>query len=223
MALNKVNVSGALAKVEQPFTLVQVARVGAWVMHAYICQGAVQWHKHIDHDELFFVQQGWMVLESEWGNVTLKPDEIAVVPKGVGHRSGSQLRAVVLLIQPGVAPDRKNGHRRIFAIPGEAELHKFSLMDMALQATPFCPEPVADIEELTVHVVTGDGLSTEYVNQLSDSLWLVLSGEIQMEAEGESVEMETGDLVVIGQSVRHRWDSSASTILCLISRRAEEA
>ena len=104
--------------------LVEVARVSALVIHAYFCQGAVQWHKHIDHDELFLVQQGWMVLESEWGNITLKPDEMAVMPKGVSHRSSSQLRAVVLLLQPAVAADRKNGHRRIFAIPGENELRR---------------------------------------------------------------------------------------------------
>jgi len=223
MSLNKVNVFEALAKVEQPFTLVEVARVDALVMHAYVCQGAVQWHKHMDHDELFLVQQGWMVLESEWGNITLKPDEMAVMPKGVGHRSGAQLRAVVLLIQPGVAAERKNGHRRIFAIPGQDELRKFKLMDAAVQAGPFRPEPVADIEELTVQVVIGKGLSPEYVNQLSDSLWLILSGEIQMEAENESVEMETGDLVVIGQGAPHRWTSSGAAILFLLSRWMEGA
>jgi len=223
MRLTKVNVFEALAKVEQPFTLVEVASVSALVMHAYVCQGAVQWHKHIDHDELFLVQQGWMVLESEWGNITLKPDEMAVMPKGVRHRSGSQLRAVVLLLQPAVAADRKNGHRRIFAIPGENELRKFKLMDVAVQADPFRPEPVADIEDLTAQVVVGRGPSPEYVSQLSDSLWLVLSGQVQMEAEGESVEIETGDLVVIGQGVPHRWTSSVATILLLVSRWVEGA
>jgi mannose-6-phosphate isomerase-like protein (cupin superfamily) len=223
MSLDKVNVLGALAQVEQPFTLVEVAHVEALVMYAYICQGAVQWHKHIDHDELFLVQQGWIVLESEWGNITLKPDEMAVVPKGVGHRSGSQLRAVVLLLQPAVAADRKNGHRRIFAIPGENELQKFKLMDAAVQAAPFRPEPVTNIEEMAVQVVIGKGLSPEYVNQLSDSLWLVLSGAAQMQAGGESVEMETGELVVIGQGVPHRWTCSTASILFLLSRWAEGA
>ena len=223
MSLDKVNVLGALAQVEQPFTLVEVAHVEALVMYAYICQGAVQWHKHVDHDELFLVQQGWIVLESEWGNITLKPDEMAVVPKGVGHRSGSQLRAVVLLLQPAVAADRKNGHRRIFAIPGENELQKFKLMDVAVQAAPFRPEPVTNIEELTIQVVIGKGPSPQYVNPLSDSLWLILSGEAQMEADGESVEMETGDLVVIGQGTAHRWASPGATILMRVSHWAEGA
>ena len=136
-------------------------------MHAYVCQGAVQWHKHIDHDELFLVRQGWMVLESEWGNMTLKPDEMAIVPKGVGHRSSSQLRAVVLFLQPADA-DRKNGHRRIFAIPRERRYSAFKLTDVAVHADPFRPEPIADIEDLTAPGRRGHGLSPEYVNPLSD-------------------------------------------------------
>ncbi len=221
--MNKVNVMEALTDIEQPFTLVELARVGAFVMHAYICHGSVQWHKHIDHDELFLVHQGWMVVESEWGNVTLKPGELVVVPKGVRHRSGSQMRAVVLLLQPGAAADRKNGHRRIFAIAGEKELGKFKLTDVATRTDPFRPEPVADIEDLTAQVVTGNGVSPVYVNALSDSLWLVLHGQAQMEARGESVEAEAGDLVVIGRGVPHRWTSSAAATLFLISRWVEEA
>ena len=219
--MNKVNVIEALAHVERPFTLVLVAHVGSLVMHAYICQGSVDWHRHIDNDELFLVRQGWIVLESEWGNVTLKPDEMVVVPKGVGHRSGSQLRAVVLLVQPAAMADHKNGHRRIFAIPRENELVKFKLMDVASRADSFCPEPVANVEELTAQVMVGDGVSPEFVNTLSDSLWLVLQGKAQMEAEGETVDLEEGDLVVIGRDVPHRWSNSGHTVMFLLSRWAE--
>jgi mannose-6-phosphate isomerase-like protein (cupin superfamily) len=219
--LNKINVIEALAHIEQPLTLVQVARVGSLVMHAYVCQGAVEWHKHIDNDELFLVRQGWIVLESEWGNVTLKADEMVVVPKGVGHRSGSQLRAVVLLVQPAAMADHKNGHRRIFAIPGENDLVKLKLMDVASRADSFCPEPVAYVEELTAQVMAGDGVSPEFVNTLSDSLWLVLQGEAQMEAEGEAVDMAEGDLVVIGRGVPHRWSNSGDATMFLLSRWAE--
>ena len=221
MALSKVNVSEALANVEQPFTLVEVARVSGLVMHAYICQGTVQWHRHIDHDELFLVRQGWIVLESEWGNVTLKPDEMAIVPKGVGHRSGSQLQAVVLLVQPVAMADRKNGHRRLFALPRENQLEKFKLVEVAARADLFRPEPLADMEELAAQVVVGNGPSPQYVNPHSDSLWLVLQGEAQMEAEGESADLEEGDLVVIGRGVPHRWTGSADTILFLLSRWTE--
>jgi mannose-6-phosphate isomerase-like protein (cupin superfamily) len=221
MALNKINVMEALARVEQPFMLVPVARVSSLVMYAYVCQGSVQWHRHIDNDELFLVRQGWIVLESEWGNLTLKPDEMVIVPKGVGHRSGSQLRAAVLLIQPAAMADRKNGHRRLFAIPRERELKTFKLMDAAARANTFCPEPVADIEELTAQVVVGNGISPEYVNTLSDSLWLVLQGEAQLQAGGETLVLEEGDLVVVERDISHRLSGPRHTVMFLLSRWVE--
>ena len=221
MALNKVNVIEALAHVEKPFVLVPVARVSSLVMHAYVCQGSVQWHRHMDNDELFLVRQGWIVLESEWGNLTLGPDEMAIVPKSVGHRSGSELRAVVLLVQPAAMADRKNGHRRLFAIPREYELKKFTPTEAASRANSFCPEPVADIEELTAQVVVGNGVSPKYVNTLSDSLWLVLQGEAQIEAEGETLGLEEGDLVVIGRDIPHRLSGSSHAMMFLLSRWVE--
>ena len=219
--MDKVNVLEALANVEQPFTLVQVARVGGLAMYAYVCQGAVQFHRHIDHDELFLVRQGWMMLESEWGNLTLKPDEMVIVPKGVGHRSGSQLRAVVLLVQPAALADRKNGHRHLFAIPRENALNKFDLMGVAARATSLCPEPVADMEELTAQVVAGKGISPLFANALSESLWLVLRGQARIEAEGEKLDLYSGDLVVIGRDRSHRLTGSANMVTCLLSRWAE--
>jgi mannose-6-phosphate isomerase-like protein (cupin superfamily) len=217
MPLDKVNVIEALANVERPFTLVEVARVGSLVMHAYICEGTVEWHRHIDNDELFLVRQGWITLESEWGNVALKPDEMAIVPKGVGHRSGSQLRATVLLIQPAGLADRKNGHRRLFTVPRDNELSKFKLMETAARADAFCAEPVADIEELTAQVVAGEGVSPWRVNDLSGSLWFLLRGEAQMEADGGTVDMQAGDVVVVGKDIPHRWSSAAHSTMFLLS------
>jgi len=223
MPLNKVNLAEALANVKQPFMMIEVAHVGSLMVHTYVCQGTVQWHRHIDHDELFLVHEGWMALESEWGNIVLKPDEMAIVPKGIGHRSSSQMRAVVVLAQPRAAADSKNGHRRIFALPQQDALQKYRLMDVAARADLFRPEPVADMEDLAAQIVVGYGLSPEYVNALSGSLWLVLQGNAQMEAEGESVEMEAGELVVIGQGVPHRWTAFADTTMFLLSRWAEQA
>ena len=190
-------------------------------MYAYVCQGTVQFHRHIDHDELFLVRQGWMALESEWGNLTLKPDEMVIVPKGVGHRSGAQLRAVVLLVQPAAGADRKNGRRRLFALPRENELKKFDLMDVAARVTSLCPEPVADMEELTAQVVAGEGVSPLFVNALSESLWLVLQGQAQIEAEGDKLDLQETDLVVVGRARPHRLTGSANMVTCLLSRWVE--
>jgi mannose-6-phosphate isomerase-like protein (cupin superfamily) len=220
---SKVNVTQALAHITQPFMLVEVARVGELVMHAYSCQGAVQWHRHVDNEELFLVHSGWMILESEWGNVTLKQDEMTVVPKSVGHRSGSQARAVALLVQPRTDANRRNGHRRLFALPGESRLSKFNLIEVAARADLFRPEPIVDVQDLTAQVVVTDGTSPEYINELSESLWLVLNGEAHLDAEGDLMDMSPGDLTVLGRGVPHRWISSRNTVMFLLSRWAEAA
>jgi mannose-6-phosphate isomerase-like protein (cupin superfamily) len=94
-------------------------------------------------------------------------------------------------------------------------------MDVASRADSFCPEPVGYVEELTAQVMVGNGVSPEFVNTLSDSLWLVLQGEAQMQAEGEAVDMAEGDLVIIGRDVPHCWSNSGDTVMFLLSRWAE--
>jgi mannose-6-phosphate isomerase-like protein (cupin superfamily) len=143
------------------------------------------------------------------------------VPKGVGHRSGSQQRAVVLLVQPAAGADRKNGHRRLFAIPRENKLKSFKLVEAAARARSLCPEPVADMEELTAQVVAGEGVSPEFVTSLSDSLWLVLHGEARIEAEGEKLDLEEGDVVVVERDIPHRLTGAAHTVMFLLSRWIE--
>jgi len=83
--LKKLNVSQVAAQLAQPFLMVNVARVGDIVVSVYICQGMLERHQHIDNDELFWVYEGTILLESEWGEVRLRPGELAVVPKGVEH------------------------------------------------------------------------------------------------------------------------------------------
>ena len=97
--LKKLNVSQAAAQLDEPFSMTHIASVGDILVSVYICQGTLEWHRHLDTDELFWAHEGTILLESEWGEVQLRPDELAVVPKGVGHRSGSGLRASVLLMR----------------------------------------------------------------------------------------------------------------------------
>ena len=85
----KTSVSQVAAQLDKPFSMMTVASVGDIVVSLYICQGMLEWHKHLDNDELFWVHEGTILLESEWGNVRLRPGELAVVPKGVDHRTSS--------------------------------------------------------------------------------------------------------------------------------------
>ena len=45
------------------------------------------WHRNMDCDELIFCYQGGIRWETELGNMTLKPGEMFIIPRGIAHRS----------------------------------------------------------------------------------------------------------------------------------------
>ncbi len=128
MPLNVVNISAVANRIGRPFAMISVTAVGDLALSVYICQGLIDWHKHLDEDELFLVHEGVITLETERGSLTLHSEELAVIPKGVGHRSGSTLRSVVVLIRPAVLTNRKNGHRRVQTLETDPPLEKVRLI-----------------------------------------------------------------------------------------------
>jgi mannose-6-phosphate isomerase-like protein (cupin superfamily) len=213
VSLRVVNISQTILQVDQPFTLTELAVVGELVVHGYVCLGAVNWHTHIDADELFLVHEGVMALESQWGDVLLHSGELAVVPKGVAHRSGSQWRTLVVLVHARGFPERKNGHRRLFGFPGQGQMKKVELQAVPPMAGSFRLEPVADVDEYVVQLTAGSGLSPTYVNFLSDTLWLVISGQVRFEAGDELIELSQGELTVVPRDLPHRWIGLGSATL----------
>src|SRR3989304_1647001 len=109
MPLNVVNISAVANRIGRPFAMISVTAVGDLALSVYICQGLIDWHKHLDEDELFLVHEGVITLETERGSLTLHSEELAVIPKGVGHRSGSALRPAVVRLRPAALPDPQNG------------------------------------------------------------------------------------------------------------------
>jgi homogentisate 1,2-dioxygenase len=45
------------------------------------------WHRNMDCDELIFCHKGGIRWETELGNVSLRPGEMFVIPRGIAHRS----------------------------------------------------------------------------------------------------------------------------------------
>lgn len=216
--LTKFSVSQIAAQLEQPFSMANVVHVGDIIVSVYICQGTVQWHKHLDVDELFWVYEGSILLESDWGEVRLRPGELAVVPKGIGHRSSSGLRASVLLMRCDFFPDRKNGRRRLYAIAGEERLRRVSLQNAVQSiALPFQFQAVARIEDAVVQTAWGEGTWPVEVPAPDDTFLFVLDGTATVRTSASMLHMHPGDFTVVPEGAIYQLSTTRGTALVRVT------
>jgi mannose-6-phosphate isomerase-like protein (cupin superfamily) len=212
--VKKVNVAQMAAKLDEPFSMMHVALVGDIIVSVYICQGMLEWHQHLDNDELFWVYEGTILLESEWGEVRLRPGELAVVPKGVRHRSSSGLRASVLLLRCGLVPGRKNGRRRLYAIAGEAKLKRVSL-HATRQALPlpFQFQTVSLLEDSVVQMAWGEGTWPVEIPPPHDVLLFVLNGTATVRTSQDMLHLHPGDFGVVSHGTVYQLSTTRDTAL----------
>jgi mannose-6-phosphate isomerase-like protein (cupin superfamily) len=217
--IEKLNVAQAAAKLDKPFSMINIASVGDIVVSVYICQGMLEWHRHLDNDELFWVYEGTILLESDWGEVRLRPGELAVVPKGVEHRSSSGLRASVLLLRCGVAPGRKNGRRRLYGLGGEGQLSRVSLHS-AIQTltTPLQFQTVAQVEDSVVEVAWGEGTWPAEMPAPHDMLFFVLNGTATVRVPETMLHLHPGDLSVVPRDAIYQLSTTKGTALVRVTR-----
>jgi len=219
-ALRKVNVSQIAKTLEHPFSMATLARVGDVVVSVYICQGTLPWHNHVDHDELFWAYEGTILLESDWGELALRPGELAVVPKGVRHRSSSALRASVLLLRCGFAPDRKNGRRRLYTTTViQAKLTRASLHNVLQRhALPFEFRTAAWVDDTAVQVAHGEGTWSVEVPASHDLLIFVWSGTATARTSQSMVHLHPGDFTAVPRGTVYQLSTTRNTALVRVTR-----
>ena len=63
-------------------------------------KGEFDWHHHEQEDELFLVVKGDLTIKFRDKDVSLKPGELIVIPKGVDHLPVAAEEVQVMLIEP---------------------------------------------------------------------------------------------------------------------------
>ena len=63
-------------------------------------KGEFDWHHHEQEDELFLVVKGDLTIKFRDKDVSLKPGEFIVIPKGVDHLPVAAEEVQVMLIEP---------------------------------------------------------------------------------------------------------------------------
>lgn len=225
MSLTVINLTEAANKVDRPFIVQPLASVADLTVNVFVCQGQVAWHKHLDEDELFLIHEGVIGLDTERGRLTLHSEELVVVPKGISHRSGSQLRSVVVLIRPTVLSDRKNGHRH-HPLDTDPPLEKVRLARVqALASAPFQAVTVAQVEDFELLLVKAAGTGPAATAPAYGALWLVLRGAVTVAAaDNAPVRLEAGEMVQVPAGLAYRLDAAEpSVVLTLVRSSADQS
>jgi mannose-6-phosphate isomerase-like protein (cupin superfamily) len=220
--LEKISISQEAARLSDPFTMIDLVQIDDLHLSVFLCQGSLAKHRHMDQDELFLVHSGTISLESEWGTVILRPGELAVAPKGVGHRSSSLLNSAVLLLQPRLMVNRRNGDRRLFALKDGGRLEKVSVPAMGRQvAVPFRPVVLAHLDTYALYLMLATETGPWWRTGHQDSLVLCYDGQLTVDLKGSQFSLKTGELVVVPKGVAHRLSSTQRTLVVGVRRHKE--
>jgi mannose-6-phosphate isomerase-like protein (cupin superfamily) len=114
-----IDLAQTLATLAEPWSPRTVAVLNDYDVRVVKTQGEFTWHSHPDTDELFLVLSGALTIRLEGDDVTLRPGQLYVVPKGVRHQPFSAEGADVVLIEPsesvntGDSPSDLTAERRM--------------------------------------------------------------------------------------------------------------
>ena len=103
--LERIDVPGIVAGVADRWFNQTLCRVNTSVLRLGVFEGEFHWHRHERDDEVFFVLEGELVLETEKGTFALGEKQGICVPKGTLHRPVARRRTVVLMVEnEGISP-----------------------------------------------------------------------------------------------------------------------
>jgi homogentisate 1,2-dioxygenase len=212
--LETIRIAEYASQLSEPFTMIDLVQVDDLALSIYLCQGTMPLHRHLDQDELFLVHSGTISLESEWGTAILRPGELAVAPKGVGHRSSSLLRSLVLLLQPRLMVNRRNGDRRLFALKDKGHLEKVSIPAMGRQiVTPFKPIVLTHLDTFALHLMVCDGTGPRWRTDRQASLIFCYDGQLDLDSDLGQISLHSGELVVVPRGISYQLSSPSRTVV----------
>ena len=95
-----VDLADKLALFSEHWSPKVVARLNDYEIKVVKLKGEFVWHTHPDTDELFLVIDGTLTIQLRDGEVTLRPGQLYVVPRGVEHCPIAEGDVSVMLVEP---------------------------------------------------------------------------------------------------------------------------
>lgn len=115
--MDKISLDEKFALFDEHWRPKVVAELNGQEIKLVKAQGTFPWHRHEYEDELFFVWRGRFRIEYRDHIVELGPGELAVVPRGVEHRTAADEEAEVLIFEPAEVRNTGNVADERFTAP----------------------------------------------------------------------------------------------------------
>lgn len=117
--IQPVDLSSVLSQLDDPWSPRTVAVLNDYDIRVVKMKGEFTRHSHPETDEVFLVLSGAMSIRLDAGDVTLRPGQLYVVPRGVEHQPVSVDGAEVVFVEPsatvntGDTPSELTAERRV--------------------------------------------------------------------------------------------------------------
>jgi len=95
-----VDLADKLGRFSEHWSPKVVARLNDYEIKLAKLKGEFVWHTHDDTDELFLIVEGTLTIQLRDGDVTLRPGQLFVVPRGVEHCPIADGEVLAMLIEP---------------------------------------------------------------------------------------------------------------------------
>ena len=95
-----INVHEKLTRIGEHWSPRIIARMNDYHFKLVKILGEFVWHSHADTDEVFIVLDGEMTILFRDGEVTLRPGDMFVVPKGQEHKPVAREECKIMLVEP---------------------------------------------------------------------------------------------------------------------------
>jgi mannose-6-phosphate isomerase-like protein (cupin superfamily) len=122
MEVLKVDLADGLDRIDEPWRPKVVAKLNGQVVQLAKLDGEFPWHHHAEADELFLTVTGllrieWQTSEGTTESVEVAPGQLAVVPRGIEHRTLAAAGTSVLLFEPSGTRNTGNVEDERFTAP----------------------------------------------------------------------------------------------------------
>lgn len=201
----------------QPFQVYLIARFGAVHAYVYRSYGEIVRHRHPEFDEVFLIYDGLVTFWSNHQELTLKPDELIRIPRGMAHRSGSRVPSLVLLFRKDFMVERRDGDFRV-DVPKLETLIALRIHERLRAYPDFNLVPLLEANAVHYYGLQGSGPSPVWETR-GPTFLLLLRGEISMEANHPEWPepiygiLAPGELAVLPPGTHWRWESREPSVL----------